>query len=376
MNKIPYAKIICEVYQNNTADALKALKQMGVGEVHIQPGRSVVLREKSGFWFLPAKTILEDDPTNIIRIYVPLKRQEDAINCLIGALSLNLPGRGTVYSEEITLVYESDFGLISSDLTVPRASETAMLQTRLTGICCIVQRGQGNTIVASALDSGATVPSIVFGEGTGLRDKLGLLRITIPAEKEMVTVVVSETDADDLMNVLVEAGKLDQPGKGFIFNYPVSRGLINSKIFRGKQKHAASMEQVILAIDELKGETDWRRRSDRSVNRSVARPSAFLTNLFDMTILCNDGWAMELVKAAMVAGASGATISKLKHHSIRGRDDQTIALARETANLIVSEQQKDVILKAVEDAGVFSPESSGVIEIRPSPKARTYLGKK
>ena len=368
------AKIICEIYKEDTAKALDSLKKIGIEEAHIQPGKNVVLREKSRFSFLPVKTVLEDDPINLFRFYVPVEKEDFVLGTIISDLSLNLPGRGTIYSEIISLQNDSGISLVNNSIRTGSAPDTP-LHGRLMGICCIVQRGLGNTIVNAALDCGSTVPCVIYGEGTGLRDKLGLLRITIPAEKEIVMTTVSETDADELMNVMIEAGKLDQPGKGFIYNYPVSKGLINSKIYRGKQKHAASMEQVILAIDEMRGNTDWRRKAEAMSNQKP-KQSAFLTNLHDMTIICNDGWAMELVKAAMNAGASGATISKSKYHSISGKENPQISLARESANLIVSESQKEVILKAIAEANAFGKEASSVIEIRPSPKARTYLGKK
>lgn len=376
MNTVKVAKIICEIYKENTSKTIEALKKIGIDEVHIQPGKNVVLREKSRFSFLPSKTVLEDDPIHLFRFYVPLDKEEYVLNKMIGELSLNLPGRGTIYSELITLLSGDAIGLLNPSIKTEPMGESSLLQGRLMGICCIVQRGLGNTIVTAALDSGSTVPSVIYGEGTGLRDKLGLLRLTIPAEKEIVMTTVSENDADELMNVMIEAGKLDQPGKGFIYNYPVSKGIINSRIFRGKQKHAASMEQVILAIDEMRGNTDWRRRSEIMANQLKPKESAFLTNLYDMTIICNDGWAMELVKASMNAGASGATISKSKYHHVTGKENSQISLARESANLIVSEGQKETLLKAISDAEAFGKEASSVIEIRPSPKARTYLGKK
>lgn len=375
MKSSPYAKISCEIYKENTSKVIEALKQLGINNMHIQTGKSVVMREKSGVAFMPSKTVLEDDPTHVFRIYSPLEKQDLVLNKLINELSLNLPGRGTIFSEEITLICEDPAGFVNDGIREVNDLSSAALQTKLMGICCIVQRGQGNSIVTAALDTGATVPSVVYGEGTGLRDKLGLLRITIPAEKEMVTLVVSDNEVDELMNVLIEAGKLDQPGKGFIFNYPIGKGIINSKIFRGKQKHAASMEQVILAIDEIRGNTEWRKRTESAQSGGKPKQSTFLTNLYDMTVICNDGWAMELVKASMNAGASGATISKLKYHNIDRDENSPVSLARETANLIVSETQKDTILKAIADAGAFEKEASSVVEIRFSPKARTYLGK-
>jgi hypothetical protein len=53
----------------------------------------------------------------------------------------------------------------------------------LSGIGCILPRGLGDPIARIALELGTCVPAITFGIGTGLRDRLGLLRIAIPAER-------------------------------------------------------------------------------------------------------------------------------------------------------------------------------------------------
>jgi hypothetical protein len=281
-----------------------------------------------------------------------------------------MPGRGTIFSEEVELLVEQDKYINKTESSF---DETFFqIQKELMGICCIVQRGQGNDIVRAALDMGFCVPTITFGEGIGVRDKLGLLRIAIPGEKEIVHLVVTKYDIQEVMNVLITIGKLDQPGKGFIYQYPIKQGLVNTKIFRGKMKHAASVEQIIAAIDNIKGNSEWRRMESGSAGGAGRRK--YLTNLISFSLVCNEGNAMDLVKLAMEAGAPGATVARMNHSQLRKEADSKISPARESGNLIIGEAQINKFADVLSNAGLNESQMSGFVELLPVPQACTYLG--
>jgi nitrogen regulatory protein P-II 1 len=90
-------------------------------------------------------------------------------------------------------------------------------------ITCIVQRGVGDTIVQAARDAGAQGATVSFGRGTGVRERLGVLGITVEVEKEIVQVVVSTEQADRVFEQMYLAGKLDTPGMGFMYLAPLEK---------------------------------------------------------------------------------------------------------------------------------------------------------
>ena len=98
-------------------------------------------------------------------------------------------------------------------------------QTNLQLITCTVQRGKADEVVKAAMKAGAPGATIYFARGTGIRERLGLLRIVISPEKEVIQIVAFNQDVDAVFDAMVEAGKLDTPGMGFIFASPVSRAL-------------------------------------------------------------------------------------------------------------------------------------------------------
>jgi len=368
------SKITGIVNRGNAGKIFDALASNNIVDGHLAAGRATVLQEKKGLLGGNEKTIISEDPIEIFSFLVSSEFEESALNLIIKTGGLDVPGRGMAFSEKVTLIKshpicgENKPSSFKADAGFPLLSE-------LSGICCIAQRGQGNAVARVALDTGTCVPAITFGTGTGVRDKLGILRIAIPAEKEVINIAVSKHDADAVMDLMVDVGKLDEPGKGFIYNYPLSMGIVNTKITRGMPKHAASIEQIISVIDAMKGGTEWRRRSG-TAEGSDKNKRACLLNLLDLTLICDEGRADGLVKAAMSVGAAGATISKLKHICPQDSPLSKISLARESCSMIVSEAQIPVLCETLEKAGAFDDKTHSQLYYRPAPKACTYLGKK
>lgn len=362
MKKNRSVLVTAHVYRDLTPRIEKRLGELNVNSYHVQTSRATVLHESSSMFGLIPAIKLDDDPSDIIRINTVPGSEDNLMKTLAEAAELNLPGRGSIFCESVELA--------GTNAVEPLQKDTASIHLAggLAAVCCIVQRGEGSVITRAALDMGMSVPAVTFGEGTGLRDKLGLLRITIPAEKDVIQLPVALDDAGDVMNALVEAGRLDQPGRGFIYYYPLMKGLLNTKIFRGRMRHAASMEQVIAAIDDVRGGMEWRRKSISGQSQGAGR--CYLSDLVNMTIICNEGHAEDLVRAAMNAGAGGATISRLQY---RGPAVGSITPAREMSDLVVSASAVDKIQNAMDEAGLFK-EAAGYVERKPVPGACTYLG--
>jgi hypothetical protein len=367
---------ITAVIDKNVAEIpaiVEAAKECGIVYFNIMSGRTAILKERQGLAaLLSIKSELISAPAEVVAFLAPLELEESVIAEFTTAFKLDVGGRGAVWSEDVVLGREHEYHM---DAAFSHAAKRPRLQSELTGICCIVQRGQGDIIARTALESGISVPVVTFGEGTGVRDKMGLWRITIPAQKEVVNVLASSFDAEVVMDMMIDAAKLDQPGRGFIYSYPVRKGLVNTRVNIDTSSHAASIEQVIAAIDELKGDTQWRSRSMGAAAGGGA-PRAFLQNLIDLTVIADEGRGMDLVTAAMTAGAAGATISKSRHICIADDTHAKVSPAREACSMIIGESQAPAISASLEKAGVFDENTHGRICIRKTPRACTYLGKK
>jgi len=89
--------------------------------------------------------------------------------------------------------------------------------TEVSLITCMVPRGQGNVVVEAARAAGAQGASIHYGRGAGVRERLGLLSITVAAEKEVVQIMVSKQQEEEIFTEMFLAGQLDTPGMGIIY---------------------------------------------------------------------------------------------------------------------------------------------------------------
>lgn len=179
----------------------------------------------------------------------------------------------------------------------------------MTQIVSIVQCGEGTNISTAALNLGQSVPAVTFGIGMGLREKLSLIRITFPRDKEIMHIIANAEEVREVFNQLVDAGKLDQPGKGFIYFSPIRTAVPNTLLFRGTQRHAASMEQIIQAIDSVNHGTT-RRRKHVAKQLQAGPVCKYLREMTELTVVAPDGMSQRFSLAAVSAGAGSATISK------------------------------------------------------------------
>lgn len=89
--------------------------------------------------------------------------------------------------------------------------------TDVSMITCVVQRGKADEVVQAAQDAGAQGATIYFGNGSGVRERLGLLQLTVDVEKEIITTLVADDSVDRILEKMYFAGELDVPGGGIIY---------------------------------------------------------------------------------------------------------------------------------------------------------------
>jgi hypothetical protein len=332
------------------------------------------LQERKGLLkiFGNGKSILHD-PVTTLSFLASSEIEGSILNFIINKGGLNIPGRGSVFSKEVTLIKaheQCQENKIQDIETKPRR-----LFSDLTGICCIAQRGDGDFLAKVGLETGSGVPAITLGIGTGLRDKIGLWRVTIPAEKEIVNLVTTSHNAENAMEMMIDIGALDQPGRGFIYLYPIKRGLVDVKAYVGLSRQAASIEQIVAVIDEIRGDTRWRRR-EFSKYPSTGKNRKYLNDLAKFTLICNEGRATDLVRAAMAAGAGGATMSKLNYRRTEKSESMEVSPAREISEMIISKNQIERVAKALEEKGALDDNTHGQMFYSMVPKAYTYTRKR
>ena len=84
-------------------------------------------------------------------------------------------------------------------------------------ITCVIQKDLAEPVLEAAKNAGAQGATISYAQGTGIRERMGLLGVTIDEQKEVVRIVASEEQANRVFEAMYLAGDLDTPGKGIMY---------------------------------------------------------------------------------------------------------------------------------------------------------------
>lgn len=87
-------------------------------------------------------------------------------------------------------------------------------------IVTIVKKGVAKKIVKASKQAGAEGGTILYAKGTGVHENKTFLGIAVEPEKEVILTLVQTEKVDEVLDKIVEAGKLDKPGNGvgFVIN--------------------------------------------------------------------------------------------------------------------------------------------------------------
>lgn len=307
------SRITCIVNQLLSDKVTGFLSNLGV-IFYVESGRTVREFVKPRPFGLPGDIMsLQNSPVNVFRFTVPRENAKEVIQAIIHVAELFIPGRGTIFSQDL-MEFCKEPPVINMEALSTSVKDIydAVLLDKLSYVICVLSiPGSSDHLAKIALDLGICVPLITFGTGNDIRDQLGLIRITISAEKEIVHLITPEQDSDSIIRLLIEQGRLDRPGRGFIYQTPVSTGLIDTRLKIGTQKYAASFEQIIAAIDQIKSGTSWRRRLDADIDDNKSRKSFLPQDNCEISIISDEDRILLLREACMKIGATGATTSRV-----------------------------------------------------------------
>ncbi|MBI5218950.1 MAG: hypothetical protein HY958_08475 [Bacteroidia bacterium] len=366
------SRITCYVNQLLSDKVTEFLNKLGV-IIYIEGGRTIREIVKPRPLGLPGDIIrLQSSPVNVFRFTIPRENALSVMECLIDAAELYIPGRGTIFSQDLM---EFSKEPPSINLEVLNSSKKdihdATLLDKLSYVICVLSvPGSGEHLAKIALDLGICVPLLTSGSGNDIRDQLGLIRITISAEKEIVHLITPEQDSYSIIKLLVEQGRLDRPGRGFIYQTPVTTGLIDTRMKLGTQKYAASIEQIIAAIDQIKSGTNWRKRLDADSNENKGGKSFLPQDNCEIAIISDEDRIVALREACMKVGATGATTSRVMPQVSEGSEEITSTMIRSAIS--VPADITDSVVDTLLETSTIRNENIDRIHVLDSPAAYVH----
>ena len=90
-------------------------------------------------------------------------------------------------------------------------------------ITCVVESGLADKIIDAATSVGAQGATINYARGTGIRDRMGLLGVTIDEQKEIIRIIVSKEQSNRVFESMYLAGNLYTPGKCIMWMVKLDR---------------------------------------------------------------------------------------------------------------------------------------------------------
>lgn len=326
-------------------DVVEYLQNVGINHLYSLFGRSLLLNESKGFRSLFFNSDLITESVDLLSFYIPEALEERLMKSVVKKFRLDIPGRGSIFSRRVT-IHSGHINELLCDIKKDMLIEESEMPEvtvydNLTQILCTMSKGLADELGKVLLHLGV-VPAITYATGTGLRDQLGLLRITIPKEKEFLSIVVGPHEASNIMAKMINWAKLDRPGRGFIWQVPVRKGLINFKTSQKAIGQAASAEQIIAAIDSLKGDFTWRQGG--GVLTDIKKRNYYSGT--QLVIQVNEGLALPIVRQVMRLGISGATVQSLRSLS-PALADEHIVVPQEVIRLVVTNDLAQSVIDCV-----------------------------
>ena len=353
-------RITLVIHHGLCQDAIELLRKIGINSVMLETARTARIRIKTTLLdFLGFSDPIEDSPTDILRIIVNPNDAEKTIAFLIEKLELRIAGRGAVYAQNLQELSEREV----PEVKIEKYNKVTLLHdlTLITGIQS--QSGSGESISKVALRLGAGVPIVSLGKGTGIRDRLGLLRITISPEKELTYLLVPSFDANGLQNLLIEKGKLNRPGGGFMYQTPIRFGSVDPLVRVGYQAHAASLEQIIAAIDDIKKDTSWRKRIFENGGNSLPAKTSYTHR--EICFICPVEHSDDYIHAAMDCGAAGATMTSMRSLNLSGENTDEIT-NYENAIICVKKEDEAGVIEAISKISEEKGETDWLVQTIPA----------
>jgi hypothetical protein len=355
------SSIFCVADMSITRTLDQCLTDLALPEVFIHRAKQISLSDNQGFFGLRPVTKLEESRALIYRFYVPSEYTEGIMHRIAEVTDLVMGGRGCIFSQHISLHRGMPLSFNTEKLERLCGKTDKISSAEHALICCVVPRGSGNSLAQVILELGVCVPIVFFGTGMGRRDKLGLLRITVQVEKEILWLIVPRSDADFVEKILIPRARLDVPGKGFIYRCFVHAPVVNLRIRQGKRLHAATMEQVIAALDKTHGSSDWRRLGTR--RHESGGGGSKTVNTRGLYFIGEEAEVDLFRRTAMKNGARGATLNELEMYSYSGAQGRVMeSRSRRLCDVTMSVADEEKFQIPIAQVGLYDSGKSCVLK--------------
>ena len=272
---------------------------------------------------------------------------------------LHLPGRGAIFSAKCNRMFSTSKAIMSYENTTvihETHNENNQFKNNVYAIYAVIQSGKTDQAIKAAIQAGSHGPVVYFVEGRGTRDRAGWLKITKKPYEEVLMMLVEDIDRDSVKEALVSASRVGTLGGGVIFDMPLDNALVNLPTSIGNKKQRSSNEQITAALDQLMGNTDWRKHRALDTLLNKTQNIQQEGNDEERQVLLNAilprKYANEFLDQILIIGIHGANVIYSKLFSVDDADDEKgVQIHHEVAHIrmVVSEEMALGFLTEMKD---------------------------
>ncbi|MEM7010609.1 MAG: hypothetical protein AAF585_03905 [Verrucomicrobiota bacterium] len=305
-----YSLVTAILPQSSTRKVLEAILSSGAPHALAANARGSIIKN---YWYQSLLPALSPEQ-EILSFLVPNEECDHLMEQVVMEGKLQQFGAGSIYATPCDhLTCANDFPIWTpGGYSFESVSYDIQFKKELSALVLITEKGAADGIARAAIRAGSPGPTISYVRGYGLLYRLWLLRITKTHDKEQITAVVDRYDVDAVFEAMAQAGKIDRPGRGILYEVPISKGLTNLASVFHAQKHSASIQQIVRAIDEIQGGADWRANHllihDPEAEEIKAHSKQVIKTRCIFTILCHRKDTDDLLKKSLNCGVPGASI--------------------------------------------------------------------
>jgi len=159
----------------------------------------------------------------IVFSVVPEYKVPFLFNDLSEKMKLKYPGKGIAFTLPISGISSLFSKALSFEEQNHRESEVSKMENHGNYALVIVITNQGYTdqVMAAAHAAGATGGTILNSRGVGHEEAEKFLGISIQKEKEIVLIVCSREDKQNIMQAISQEAGLKTPARGIVLSIPV-----------------------------------------------------------------------------------------------------------------------------------------------------------
>ncbi|WP_459843174.1 P-II family nitrogen regulator [Fusibacter bizertensis] len=142
----------------------------------------------------------------------------DLVSALHSQLKLSLSNHGIMFVTEIKNILGKNIYL--EDVNIDKDNFTKTIYEgdfMYNSIYVVVDKGNGNDVIASSKRAGARGGTIFSARGSGIHETQRLFSMDIEPEKEVVMILVPASETDHIAATIVSDLRLDLPGNGILY---------------------------------------------------------------------------------------------------------------------------------------------------------------